>query len=229
MALDMWFPTAVYTEDLSPTAATRYDMLNYVDYIADKYSEEYSLTGDVLNDYQIAGRPEFSWLNKEVTKHCYEYLKQYGLDINKFNLFSSKSWPVVCNPDKISGTDSVVIQRHNHMNSHVSVVFYLQTDTGKGGDLKLHISPTHPISYVPCIPYLKEVNYLSLNAIKYQPTGGQLIIFPSSVEHEVSLYYGSTKRYSITYDIIITGKEGADIDNEMCTINPKNWIDLTNG
>ena len=231
MALDLWFPTGIYTEylDLKDHPNEHKSMLTYVDKFYEKHDDTYSTTGDTVNEFQISNNPEFSWLNKEVTKYCYKYLQEFGLDTTKLSLFSSKSWPVICNPEQLSDKDSFVIQRHNHMNSHLSVVFYLQTDNKKGGDLKLHISPTHPICYVPFIPYLKEVTYLSLNSIKYQPTNGQLIIFPSSIEHEVSLYYGSLPRYSIIYDIIVTGNEGLDVDNEMCTINPKNWIDLTNG
>ncbi len=65
-----------------------------------------------------------------------------------------------------------------------------------------------------------------MDAAHYTPEKNMLILFPSSLEHEVSEYYGNFKRYSIIYDIIITGKENQEGDNEMCVINPKNWLEL---
>ena len=228
MTLDYWFPTLVYTEVLKPPAKRERMMVDYVDKFRLKHPDEYSITGDVKNEYQIASQPEFNWLNKEVYLHCIEYLKAYGLDTDKLTLYSSKSWPVSCNPDKMKHEDSLVIDPHNHANSHLSVVYYLQTDVGCGGELVLHASPTHPIRYVPFAPFLQKANIASTDAIDYQPIQNQIVIFPSSLEHEVHPYYGLLNRYSITYDIIITGKEDLYGDNEMCIINPNNWKELTN-
>ena len=225
MAIDYWFPTVIYREILTPSSDTTQAMLDYINKFRFKHKETYSVTGDTVNEYRIAEQPEFSWLNKEVLRHCYLYLEEYGLDTNKLCIFVSKAWPVVCNPAKIAKEDCV-IQKHNHANSHLSVVFYLQTDRNHGGEITFHNSPTHPIRYVPFAPLLKEQKIPSLDCIEYKPIHNQLLIFPSSVEHEVSLYYGAISRYSITYDIIITGKETLDGDNEMCVINPKNWKEL---
>ena len=95
------------------------------------------------------------------------------------------------------------------------MIFYLQTDPNEntGGELKLHASPTHPIRYIPLAPHLEEQLYLSYDSGEYAPVTNQLIIFPSSVEHEVNLYRGSINRYSITYDIIVTGKANLEMDN----------------
>ena len=227
MQVDMWFPTVVYTEGLKPPPDIRQGMLDSIDKFHSQNPDDYTVTGDVVSEYQVAKRPEFSWLNKEVGWHCYQYLKQYGLKADLLNIFVSKSWPVVCNPAKIGDKNVNVIQPQNHMNSHLSVVYYLQSDpNGSGGELTLHSSPTHPLRYIPFAPLLDEVKYQSLCEIGYPPIENQLIIFPSSVEHEVTLYHGDLNRYSITYDIIVTCKEELDDDNEMCVMNPNNWMEL---
>ena len=226
MTIDMWFPTAVYDELLYPSDTIHQGMVDYVDQFNKQHPTTYSITGDTVNEYQISSKSEFSWLNKQVATHCYKYLEEYGLNTKYLDLFASKSWPVVCNPKKITGEDSVVIQKHNHMNAHVSAIYYLQTEEDKGGELKLHISPTHPLNYVPLSPYVETVRYLTLDSVQYTPVKNKLIIFPSSVFHEVNLYYGTTARYSITYDITITGKKDLNTDNEMCVINPSNWMEL---
>jgi len=137
MAIDYWFPTVIYRDILTPTPDTSQAMLDYVNKFRSKHKDTYSVTGDTVNEYQIAEQPEFSWLNKEVLRHCHLYLDEYGLDINKLCIFVSKAWPVVCNPAMI-GKDTCVIQKHTHANSHLSVVYYLQTDRNKGGDISFH-------------------------------------------------------------------------------------------
>jgi len=229
MTIDLWFPTAVYTEYLNPSDEVRQEMLDYVEEFIKSNESMYSITGDTVNAFQISKEKEFTWLNKEIAKHCYKYLKEFGININTLDLFASKSWPVVCDPTQRTATDVNTIEKHNHPNSHLSVIFYLQTDPNEntGGELKLHASPTHPIRYIPLAPHLEEQLYLSYDSGEYDPVTNQLIIFPSSVEHEVNLYRGSINRYSITYDIIVTGKANLEMDNEMCIINPDQWIPLS--
>ena len=223
MTIHSWFPTVVYSTKLDLTNHRR-AMIEYVD----KFNvfDEYSMTGDTVNDFQISSKPEFSWLNKEVYNHCLIYLQEFGVDTDSLDLFSSKSWPVVCNPEYKTDRDGLVIQRHNHPNSHLSVVFYLQTDSQSGGELKLYASHDHPIRHVPLRPYIKDRQYYALDCIEYNPEEGGLIIFPSSVDHEVSPYHGLSSRYSITYDIVVTSKADLDTDNEMCIVNPNNWTQL---
>ena len=227
MSLEYWFPTIVYTEVLEPPVDILQSMLSHVDKFHSEHSTEYSVTGDTVNHYQIAQSPNFSWLNKEVAKYSHKYLEEYGLDTDKINLYVQKAWPVVCDPSNRRYKDSTVIEPHQHLNAHLSAVYYLQTDTDAGGELTLHASPTHPMRYVPFAPFLKEVRLTNLDTAHYSPIPNQLILFPSSLEHEVSEYYGNLKRYSITYDIILTGKEDQSGDNEMCIINPKNWLEIT--
>ena len=53
-----------------------------------------------------------------------------------------------------------------------------------------------------------------------------MIIFPSNLWHEVDSYFGKVKRYSVTYDVILSGKRKGDIDNEMGFVHPDLWVDL---
>ena len=226
MSIDYWFPTVVYTEILEPPEEDYQLMINYVENFHSQHPDQYTITGDVENDYQLAHKSEFNWLNNELLQHCHLYLEAYGLGTDNIVLFSSKAWPVVCNPELRLYDTRRVIEPHTHPNAHLSAIFYLQTDKDSGVELTLHASPTHPIRYVPFSPFLERATLGSLDSMEYKPVQNQLIIFPSSVEHEVGLYYGNNNRYSITYDLIITGKENLEGDNEMCTINPKNWMEL---
>ena len=230
MAIRAWFPTLTYDEALKPTEKVRQGMLNYVNDFYERNKEQNigsaNITGDVTGDYQIAKEPAFNWLNKQVAHHCKNYLREFGVNPDNLDLFSSKSWAVVCGHTIDTSDAKYAVEKHNHPNSHLSVVFYLQTDSHQGGELELDAPATHPIWYVPLAPHVEELPYPSLTSISFMPAINQIVIFPSSVTHCVKPYYGSDKRYSITYDILITGKKDLDMNNEMCIVNPVNWIDI---
>jgi uncharacterized protein (TIGR02466 family) len=230
MTVKAWFPTLTYDEELKPTDQVRQGMLDYVDAFYERNKEQNigsaNITGDVTGDYQIAKEPAFNWLNKQVAHHCKNYLKEFGVNSDNLNLFSSKSWAVVCGHTIDTSDAKYAVEKHNHPNSHLSVVFYLQTDDYQGGELELDAPSTHPIWYVPLAPHVEELPYPSLTSISFLPTINQIVIFPSSVTHCVKPYYGSGKRYSITYDILITGKKDLDMNNEMCVVHPNNWINI---
>lgn len=121
MTFTTLFPTVVYTTNLNPCEQVTSEMLNYFEtYVSDNCigdDDDGNKTGDVTGDFQIASKREFSWLNRQVATHCFNYLSNFGVDANLVNLHSSKSWPVVC----VENGGSVA--KHNHPNSHLSVVF----------------------------------------------------------------------------------------------------------
>ena len=230
MAIEAWFPTLVYDEHLKPTEQVRKGMLDYVDKFYEENKAERigasNITGDVTGDYQIAKDPAFHWLNREVFKHCKLYLKEFGVNFQNLKLFSSKSWPVVCGHTLDESDANFAVESHNHPNSHLSVVFYLQTEKDAGGELELQAPSTHPLWFTPIAPHCDERPYPSLTEVSYVPAPDHMVIFPSSLNHCVRPHFGSIKRYSITYDLLITGKKDIDMDNEMCIVHPDNWVDM---
>ena len=232
MAIEYWFPTSFYYQDLKPPVNVRKEMYDYIkqyeenwicpdcnDPKCDRKRDNY--TGDTSGDYNIANKKPFYWLNSQVKEHCKIYLHEaYGVDTNKIDLFVSKSWPVVCK-------DGGAVANHNHVNSHLSIVYYLQYDSnGEGGDLKIHMPWGNPLGYLPISAYVNDDDRsdAAQESIDYEPIENRLLIFPSSLHHEVEPYKGEVPRYSVTYDILITGKENIDeVDNEMSIIHPTQW------
>jgi hypothetical protein len=201
MAIEVWFPTLIYDEALKPTEQVRQGMIDFVDKFYENHKEERvgsaNITGDVTGDYQISKEPAFHWLNKEVARHCKLYLKEFGVNSKYLKLFSSKSWPVVCGHTVDTSDAKFAVESH-----------------------------THPLWFTPIAPHCDEIPWPSLVEVSYVPAPNHMVIFPSSLTHCVRPYFGSTKRYSITYDILITGKKNIDMDNEMCIVHPDNWIDI---
>lgn len=152
---------------------------------------------------------EFEWLNQQVENMLFVFIEMYGIDKNKCNFYIQKSWPVFLkNGD--SGVDS-----HTHPNSHISFVFYLQTEDGNENG-ELHF--TNRLDFWDgTVPF--EDSSISFVAKK-----NNCIMFPSSMMHWVTPYSGDLTRISITYDIIITSKNIPGISElEMMISDPTFW------
>ena len=223
MTFTSLFSTVVYTADLNPSEDTSSEMIDYLENYflinQDILHVGGNLTGDVTGDFQIASKRQFAWLNHQVVKHCSNYLSNFGVNTKLINLYSSKSWPVVC--DNNGGG----VLKHNHPNSHLSVVFYLQSDENCGGELLVHANTDNPSLTIPMSAFISESN-TDLHCYSFEPIVNRIIIFPSRLWHEVAEYTGQTKRYSVTYDILLTAKKINRKDNEMGFIHPSLWVNL---
>jgi len=220
MTFTSLFPTVVYTTNLNPSEQITSEMLSYFeDYILKNDPNNANLTGDVTGDFQIANQRQFSWLNRQVVKHCADYLSHFGVNTNLLTLYSSKSWPVVCHEDGGS------VAKHNHPNSHLSVVFYLQSDINSGGELAVYANRTNPTLTIPMNCFI-PMEFKNHGCHFFEPMTNQMIIFPSKLYHEVLEYTGKVKRYSVTYDIVLTGKKKHNMDYEEGLIHPDLWVNL---
>ena len=171
--------------------------------------------GDQDGDYAaIHHLPEFDWLTKEIEIAVIEYLSKLGYKTNDFSIFFQKSWTVITNP---GGT----ISNHSHPNSLLSAVYYLQSEKDKGGclifnsDNSLFKGSIDNSSVNPSI----EQKFTGLKPIK-----NSLVLFPSSLEHFVSIHKGEKPRWSITFDITITtSSKLGSARSENIMIHPKYW------
>ena len=203
--LTEWFPIGVLSEDLQPDDSVYQGMLSYVD---DFYEREGSVSGDVVGEKDLFNKDEFQWLNGQVSFHTKRYLDMYG---SSGEVYAQKTWPVTCNR----------VNRHDHKNAHISAVYYLQAPDNDSGDLKIHIPESHPFKRLPINP--DRYTLLSYDVATYKPNTNLLIIFPSSLQHEVDEYTGSARRYSITYDLVVAA---LDREEEMCMPKPDKWRKL---
>lgn len=218
MSLDFWFPTVIYREDLNPPDDVDSEIKKYFTNLWEKLShiknKPSSVTGDVINEYKLHENPTFSWLNNEIGYHCQQYIKSLHGDVSKYKISASKSWPVICNN---GGT----IKRHNHRNSCLSAVYYVQVPDDTSGYIKFLASHSE-MDFLPC-SYTRCEFINSTEAI-YKPVEKRLIIFPSSLFHEVLPYMGKDGRFSISYDIMVTVRDDCNV--EHCITDPSTWQDL---
>ena len=213
MPVHYWFPTCIYVEEMDSPMDVQSDMLSYFNKFGRNKSSLSIATGDNTGDYEIYKEPEFLWLNQEIFKHSCIYLESLGVDIETVKIYASKAWPIVIEKGG-------KILRHKHPNSILSAVFYLQTGDEESGEIRFYDSH----SEVDFLPMKFKRNGRSYTNCKYKARPNDLLIFPSTLEHEVNTYDGELPRYSISYDIIVTSTR-----NDACesTIpHPSEWKEL---
>ena len=169
------------------------------------------LTGDqdIPKYFLLQHNKEFYWLNYVISQSMKDYLSQIS-DL-EYDIFVQKAWTTVCNLHE--GRTS----HHSHRGSHFSAVYYLRTE-GEGGELAF--SNPGVLDSMP-ITLKDEYSYH-----KIDPQVGDLIIFPSSMLHGVTDFYGEQFRASIVYDIFVTSTENVDDQYENVVTSPSKWIQI---
>tara|TARA_B100001059_G_C17821447_1_gene578544 strand:+ start:649 stop:1308 length:660 start_codon:yes stop_codon:yes gene_type:complete len=217
MHIDAWFATPIYNGEIVPTKEQK----NKIERYFYKYTQEngdkifignsLNITGDVTGQHQISELEEFEWINEHLYGHIDNYLRAIGVNTSNYKFYIQKSWPVIC--DEGGG-----VAPHAHMNAHLSAVFYIRCGPDNGGDIIFGSSPDHPLNVLPV--HIPNTN------VKYTPTENQLLIFPSSLRHQVTEFYGKDFRFSISYDIMITTHININSDSESDVSNPDLWVSL---
>lgn len=93
-------------------------------------------------------------------------------------------------------------QRHNHQNSFVSGVFYPKIDD-KISEIQFYNPTTYLIEIVP-----EEYNMWNSNTMNCSIKTGDLIIFPSWMQHMVPPNIGDDSRISIAFNTFVSGVFG---------------------
>ena len=99
-------------------------------------------------------------------------------------------------------------QEHDHKNSLISGVLYLQVDEESGNInfLKPHwMNNIFPQMFM--IPFDNQ-NQISANSWTFKPQNGQIILFPSNIPHSVDNSKFDGERYVLAFNFFMRGKLG---------------------
>lgn len=146
------------------------------------------------NSY-ILHLPEFKELSNYILKCAADFGKNYGLPYNDFKF--SQSWLSVKEP----GQSHTV---HTHPNSIISGVFYFGPSNEKTSAINFH--PFLTPGNGPSINMNQQMNTSKYNAstVGFDFIPGQLLIFPSSLQHSVPVNNTDLPRYSLAFNIVPT-------------------------
>lgn len=227
MALDIWFPLAIYYEDLpdaaqhNPGLAKRIKDL-YAAAAERRTNATSSWTGDVHNVDRLHLDPAFDWLTEKIGQHALQYLKALGLDLAKTDIYIQRSWPVVAQRGQR-------VARHAHHTAHLSAVYYVSAPKGDAAGPIRFLNDHRPNEVSVGIGTNMTAGYAEFNALNYgsaiyKPVVGRLLLFPAKQTHEVEPNETDEERISVSYDLVITSRGAAeDGHHEFLMPPPAVW------
>lgn len=183
-------------------------------------------TGDVHNFDFLHEDEIFKPLFRNFARPLYGYIEHLGVDVKKINLYYTRSWATISNENQN-------IPAHSHMQSHVSIAYYLLKPKNSGGIIFSHINP--PNEFSPNLfnsqmfenEILKEDNPFNAKAAYLDPEEGEILIFPSKTRHQTQENKTANVRISLSADIVVTLREQANVEFLMPSITKWSQVRLS--
>lgn len=208
MDLETWFPLAIGSTDLNPSAAVTAGMLAdlepWISAAAAQHRPRFAWTGDVNDCSEIHRREAFSWLRAEVEREAALFALALGCDLTRLQLHFQSSWPVLSQAEE-------AVSSHSHHGASLSAVYYVSVPEGPGGTLVFdNIGAPNSLGAEfgePGTALTREANPLNLSEACYPPRAGRLLVFPARQPHAVRAHGADALRVSITFDIGLADRD----------------------
>lgn len=139
-----------------------------------------------FNTYNIYKDKNFEKINNFITSAVYNYIRQIGhkqLDLKK-----TQAWYNIYNKQSFQ-------EWHNHNFALASCIYYLKSDENSSKTLFKNPLPDNPNQ-----PDLDLNNMYTWEHYKVNPQEGDLVIFPSSLDHCVEMHMSDITRISLAYN-----------------------------
>ncbi len=214
------FGNPVMTLDTPIDEEWRQELLKYIDKTSPLDSNRTYFTDDTPVTFDFDITPLLSAINKAVREYLSVYVKEDKMKYYDFHVV--KWWSVLM-------TNDGVVSPHTHTDGHISGVYYAEAndfDTGCLSILDDSAGTTLPFGFPIHGRHLHGPYRYDIPA-----KTNSLVLFPSKVCHAVLPYNGVKKRYSVSFDIIITRNNEPDDECDGAFENtlpePKFWKKLT--
>ena len=150
----------------------------------------------VSSDYYVLDQPELKELKNFIEKELREYYQTvYSADESQ--LVITQSWVNYSTKNNIHNI-------HIHPNSFISGVFYAKADSSQDAII------FHKNLYESAFDVRpKEENFFNVKKQHVPVNSGMLILFPSTLMHEVPMIDTDRTRVSIAFNSFFTGKIGS--------------------
>tara|TARA_R100001132_G_C3262333_1_gene86126 strand:- start:755 stop:1366 length:612 start_codon:yes stop_codon:yes gene_type:complete len=151
------------------------------------------------NDSYILERKSLKNLKKDLNKKVTNYFNKIICSPNSLLPYITQSW--------INYTEKNQFHhQHSHSNSYVSGVFYIDANK-KVDKIKFFKSGYSPFKLPPT-----QFNVFNSSTWWYPVESGDVILFPSSLEHGVDRKEGTNIRTSLSFNIFFKGTIGNSDD-----------------
>lgn len=185
------FPTPIYITKLNRDL-TREEMLFVNENKLNSYKNESNLTSK--NSY-VLNHEIFKNLKLELNLKIKDYFDKVICANDKTIPYITQSWLNYTKKNQYH-------HKHNHVNSFVSGVFYINCDE-QFDKIKFFKD-----SYQAISPEIKEWNFWNSEVFTFPVKTGNVIMFPSSLNHMVETKEGDNIRISLAFNIFVHGTMG---------------------
>lgn len=170
-------------------------------------------TGNGLctRDTHLLDRTEFSALRAEIQQHVHVYTRDLLRVADHIEFYITNSWSTCHRPGDHS-------QRHQHSNSLVSGIVYIDVDELSG---KLRFfKPDNFANLWPGAVDLDSAAYNIYNSKfwEIQPQNGDIVLFPSQLNHGVTPSTSPRDRYVVAFNLFAQGHVGRGSDPEITSL-----------
>jgi uncharacterized protein (TIGR02466 family) len=189
------FPTPVYFSKLNRELTN--EELSFINNIK---LNVYKNKGNTTSyDNYILNNKVLENLKKELDLRVQDYFDKVISPSNNITPYITQSW--------INFTETNQFHhRHNHNNSFLSGVFYINCNE-KFDKIKFYNDKYKLIKLEP-----KEWNILNSETWWFSVKTGDIVLFPSSLDHEVETKEGDNTRISLAFNVFIKGTIGSNIN-----------------
>jgi uncharacterized protein (TIGR02466 family) len=185
------FPSVVYKNSLDRKLTT--DELSFINSCK---SVNQNLGNEISDNLYILDQIELHDLKTELMKHVNNYLN--NIIMSDVELYITNSW---INYNNTYAHHAL----HNHNNSIISGVFYVDVEDSQPTISFNRMTP-------PFLLLMKAKKYTMMNAMEWNIPISNLgiLLFPSQCFHFVKPNLSSNKRISIAFNTFLRGKIGGD-------------------
>ena len=201
------FPIPLYRGKVDIDTLTYHKLINFEWEVGQAYAGE-RISHKETKERHILNLSQFSGLKKQLQKH---------IDIFAYEVLGTQkdlSWEITTSwVNKAEPGDWH--SAHWHSNSLISGVFYLNTDP-KSGAIVFHKDRSHRTLWgdTLCIDFENQTDYNS-DACGFLPAIGDLLMFPSILNHSVMQNESSIPRYSCAFNVFPKGILGKGGNSEL--------------
>ena len=210
--LSHFFPLSVYKTKLGLGKSYREQLIHEVknDFSSknfDHKNNKNAWTGDLYGFEFLHERNLFEDLFRDISKYVEFYCRKLNISENIFDFYYTRSWATVA-------YEQQDIEMHQHMQSHISAVYYLNVPKDSGNLLLEPFRGDNQNEFIPGLlrsrnfrdGLIKTSLYLSPGASINVETD-DIIIFPSKTRHGTEKSKCQESRMSISADIVAVLKD----------------------
>jgi uncharacterized protein (TIGR02466 family) len=187
------FPTPIYLSKINRELTSK--ELSFIDKVkSDSHTNEGNLTS---NDNYILNNKIFKDLKEQLNLKLKDYFDKIICPANNVAPYITQSWLNYTEKNQFH-------HRHQHYNSLISGVFYINCNE-QFDKIKFFSDKYEFIKFK-----LKEYNMYNTSGWVFPVKTGDIILFPSNLNHMVDIKEGNNLRISLAFNTFIKGEIGED-------------------